>query len=116
MHPELGTLEDFRALRVAAEQRGIELCFDIAFQCCAEHPYVKDHPQWFKARPDGTIQYAENPPKKYQDIYPFDFETTDWKALWIELKSAWSTFGSTKACASFASIIPIPRRFRFGSG
>jgi starch synthase (maltosyl-transferring) len=84
---KLGTLQDFRRLVAAANKQGIEIALDIAFQCAPDHPYVKDHPQWFRARPDGSIQYAENPPKKYQDIYPFDFETEDWAALWQELKS-----------------------------
>jgi starch synthase (maltosyl-transferring) len=87
VHPELGTLEDFRALVAKAKQYGIEIAMDIAFQCAPDHPYVKEHPSWFRWRPDGTVQYAENPPKKYQDIYPFHFETEDWKALWQELKS-----------------------------
>jgi starch synthase (maltosyl-transferring) len=86
IHPELGTFEDFRHLREAAEQHGIELALDIAFQCSPDHPYVSEHPEWFRRRPDGTIQYAENPPKKYQDIYPFDFETEHWRELWEELK------------------------------
>jgi starch synthase (maltosyl-transferring) len=85
VHPELGTLEEFRRLVEKARERGIEVALDIAFQAAPDHPYVKEHPDWFRARPDGTIQYAENPPKKYQDIYPFDFETDDWKALWEEL-------------------------------
>ena len=85
--PELGSLEDFRELVLQAKQRGIDIALDIAFQCSPDHPYVREHPEWFRARPDGTIQYAENPPKKYQDIYPFDFETTAWKSLWTELKS-----------------------------
>ncbi len=59
----------------------------MAFQTSPDHPYVKEHPEWFRKRPDGTIQYAENPPKKYQDIYPFDFETEGWRELWRELKS-----------------------------
>ena len=84
---ELGTLQDFRQLVASAHVRGIELALDIAFQCAPDHPYVKAHPQWYRMRPDGTVQYAENPPKKYQDIYPFDFESEDWQALWIELKS-----------------------------
>ncbi len=63
----------------------MEIALDIAFQCSPDHPYVKEHPEWFRHRPDGTIQYAENPPKKYQDIYPFDFESEDWKGLWLEL-------------------------------
>ena len=87
IHPELGTLEDFRRLIATAGERGIELALDIAFQCTPDHPYVREHPEWFLKRPDGTIQYAENPPKKYQDIYPFWFETPDWKSLWAELKS-----------------------------
>jgi starch synthase (maltosyl-transferring) len=87
IHRELGTLEDFRSLGRKAQQLGIEIALDIAFQCAPDHPYVKAHPDWFKHRPDGSVQYAENPPKKYQDIYPFDFESADWRALWAELKS-----------------------------
>jgi len=82
VHPELGTIEDFRALVGEARKRGIEIALDIAFQASPDHPWVREHPDWFRARPDGTIQYAENPPKKYQDIYPFDFESRDWRALW----------------------------------
>ncbi|HYD84924.1 MAG TPA: maltotransferase domain-containing protein, partial [Opitutus sp.] len=87
IHPELGTLEDFRRLLAKAKERGIEVALDIAFQCSPDHPYVREHPEWFKRRPDGTIQYAENPPKKYQDIYPFDFETAAWRELWQEARS-----------------------------
>ncbi len=85
--PELGTLEDFRKLVTRARTMKIEIALDIAFQCAPDHPHVSQHPEWFKKRPDGTIQYAENPPKKYQDIYPFDFETEDATGLWVELKS-----------------------------
>jgi starch synthase (maltosyl-transferring) len=85
--PELGSLADFKALLQAAREVGIEIALDIAFQCAPDHPYVRAHPEWFKHRPDGSVQYAENPPKKYQDIYPFDFESSDWRALWEELKS-----------------------------
>ena len=85
--PQLGTHEEFRGLLLKARELGIEIALDLAFQCAPDHPYVKAHPQWFKHRPDGSVQYAENPPKKYQDIYPFDFETADWRALWDELKS-----------------------------
>ena len=67
-------------------RHGLEIALDIAFQASPDHPYVKEHPEWFRHRPDGTIKYAENPPKKYQDIYPFDFESDDWQALWHELK------------------------------
>ena len=87
IHPDLGTMEDFRSLVRAAGERGLEIALDIAFQCSPDHPYVHEHPEWFKRRPDGTIQYAENPPKKYQDIYPFDFETDAWRELWSELYS-----------------------------
>jgi starch synthase (maltosyl-transferring) len=87
IHPELGTLEDFRRLIAKAGERGIEIALDIAFQVSPDHPYVREHPEWFQKRPDGSVQYAENPPKKYQDIYPFWFETPDWQALWTELKS-----------------------------
>jgi starch synthase (maltosyl-transferring) len=86
IHPELGTLEDFKRLAVSAERHGLELALDIAFQCSPDHPYVKAHREWFRVRPDGMVQYAENPPKKYQDIYPLDFETDDWQGLWNELE------------------------------
>ncbi len=85
--PELGTLEDFRRLVEKAREHGIDIALDIALQCAPDHPYVQEHPDWFRWRPDGTVQYAENPPKKYQDIYPFNFETADWQALWAEIKS-----------------------------
>jgi len=87
VHPDLGTLADFDSLVKAANKLGIEVALDIAFQCSPDHPYVKEHPEWFRWRPDGTVQYAENPPKKYQDIYPFEFETTAWPELYDELKS-----------------------------
>jgi len=85
--PALGTLEDFKKLVAEAKKLNIDVALDIAFQCAPDHPYVTEHPDWFKQRPDGSIQYAENPPKKYQDIYPFNFETDDWRNLWDELKS-----------------------------
>jgi starch synthase (maltosyl-transferring) len=84
-HPELGTIEDFKSLVKAAKKLGIEVAMDYALQAAPDHPYVKDFPQWFKWRPDGTVQYAENPPKKYQDIQPIYFESGDWKNLWKEL-------------------------------
>ena len=87
VHPALGTLSDYKQLISEAKKLGINVALDLAFQCAPDHPYVKEHPEWFKQRPDGSIQYAENPPKKYQDIYPFDFECEEWKALWEELKS-----------------------------
>jgi starch synthase (maltosyl-transferring) len=85
IHPDLGTLDDFRHLVTKAQEHGMEIAMDIAFQCSPDHPYVKEHPEWFRWRPDQTVQYAENPPKRYEDIYPFEFENDNWKALWDEL-------------------------------
>jgi len=87
VHPQLGTLEDFQSFVAKARKYNIEIALDIAFQCSPDHPYVKKHPEWFRWRPDNTVQYAENPPKKYEDIYPFEFETENWQELWEELKS-----------------------------
>ncbi|MGQ9571877.1 MAG: alpha-1,4-glucan--maltose-1-phosphate maltosyltransferase [Dehalococcoidia bacterium] len=87
VNPLLGTLQDFRRLLDRAKEHSIEIALDLSFQCSPDHPYVREHPHWFRWRPDGTVQYAENPPKKYEDTYPFDFETDDWQALWQELKS-----------------------------
>jgi starch synthase (maltosyl-transferring) len=87
IHPRLGTLDDFTALIAKAKDHGLEMALDLAFQCSPDHPYVREHPGFFRKRPDGTIQYAENPPKKYQDIYPLDFVTDEWRELWSELKS-----------------------------
>ncbi len=86
VHPALGTIEDFRGFVRRAEELGMEVALDIAFQCSPDHPYVQSHPEWFKWRPDGTVQYAENPPKKYEDILPFNFETETWGELWRELR------------------------------
>jgi starch synthase (maltosyl-transferring) len=85
VEPGLGTLDDFDAFRREAARLGLELALDLAWQCSPDHPWVREHPEWFRHRPDGTIKYAENPPKKYQDIYPFDFESEDWQALWRAL-------------------------------
>ncbi len=87
IHPRLGNLDDFGNMVLAAQKLGIEVALDIAFQCSPDHPYAHEHPEWFRRRPDGAIQYAENPPKKYEDIYPFDSETENWKELREELKS-----------------------------
>lgn len=87
IHPQLGSMEDFKSLVKRAHELGMEIALDFAIQCSQDHPYVKEHPQWFKWRPDGTVQYAENPPKKYQDVLPVNFETEDWENLWQELKS-----------------------------
>jgi starch synthase (maltosyl-transferring) len=87
IHRELGTIEDFERFVAAASSHGLRIALDIAFQCSADHPYLREHRDWFRIRPDGTIQYAENPPKKYQDIYPLDFESRSRHALWEELKN-----------------------------
>ena len=90
IHPELGGLEDFRDFAASARKLGLELALDIAFQCAPDHPWVTAHPSWFRRRSDGTVQYAENPPKKYQDIYPLNFESDDWTGLWSELESVFA--------------------------
>ena len=103
---------DFDRLVTKARELGIEIALDIAFQCSPDHPYVREHPQWFRHRPDGTIKYAENPPKKYQDIYPIDFECDDWKALWDELRDVflfWIDHGVT----IFRVDNPHTKPFRF---
>ena len=95
---ELGTVDDFKRFVARAKQLDLSVALDIAFQVAPDHPYVRDHESWFRKRPDGTIQYAENPPKKYQDIYPFDFESEDWPGMWEELKSVflyWIGLGIT---------------------
>ena len=92
VHPALGTLADFDHLLGAAAARGIEVALDLAFQCSPDHPWVKEHPEWFRHLPDGTIRYAENPPKRYEDIYPIDFDTPEWPRLWealLEVVMAW---------------------------
>ena len=98
IHSELGTLEDFEGLVEAAKNHGLEIALDIAFQCSPDHPWVEEHPEWFRHRPDGTIKYAENPPKKYQDIYPINFETRHWRPLWEALRDVflfWAERGVT---------------------
>ncbi|MEI9921380.1 MAG: alpha-1,4-glucan--maltose-1-phosphate maltosyltransferase [Bacteroidota bacterium] len=111
VHAELGTIDDYRLLIGKAKEHGIDIALDIAFQCAPDHPYVKEHPEWFRQRPDGTIQYAENPPKKYQDIYPFNFEGDNWQALWDELKSViiyWIEQGVTIFRVDNPHTKPIP--------
>ena len=98
VHPQLGTVDDVAKLAAACRDRRIELALDLAFQCTPDHPWVNEHPEWFAHRPDGTIQYAENPPKKYQDIYPLDFESADWQGLWTALADVirfWIDIGVT---------------------
>jgi starch synthase (maltosyl-transferring) len=86
IHPQLGDFSDFQKVIKKANEYGMEVALDLAFQCSPDHPYIKEHPEWFRWRVDGTIQYAENPPKKYEDIVPFNFETENWQSLWEELK------------------------------
>jgi starch synthase (maltosyl-transferring) len=85
IEPGLGTLADFDAFHLAAKRLGLEVALDLAWQCSPDHPWVAEHPDWFRHRPDGSVKYAENPPKKYQDIVPFDFASDDWRALWEAL-------------------------------
>ena len=112
IHPELGTVADFQHLVARARELGMEIALDIAFQTAPDHPYVNDHPSWFTWRPDGTVQYAENPPKKYQDIYPFNFESDDWPALWDELKSVFD-YWIAQGVAIFRVDNPHTKPFAF---
>ena len=110
--PGLGTLEDFDWFLAAAREAGLEIALDLAYQCSPDHPYVREHPEWFRHRPDGTIKYAENPPKKYQDIYPFDFDSADWPSLWIELRSI-VTFWADRGVLIFRVDNPHTKPFKF---
>jgi starch synthase (maltosyl-transferring) len=112
VHPRLGTLDDFTRLVAKARQHGLEIALDIAFQCSPDHPWVSEHPDWFRWRPDGTIQYAENPPKKYQDIYPLNFETPSWRELWEELKNVF-LFWAERGVRIFRVDNPHTKPFRF---
>jgi len=112
VHPELGTLDDFDRLVAAASDHGLEIALDIAFQCSPDHPYVGEHPDWFRHRPDGSIQYAENPPKKYQDIYPLNFECDDWRGLWDELRRVFQ-FWIDRGVRTFRVDNPHTKSFRF---
>ena len=112
VEPGLGTLEDFDHFVGEARALGLEVALDVAFQCSPDHPYVRDHPEWFRHRPDGTIQYAENPPKKYQDIYPFDFECEAWASLWDELKSV-VTFWAARGVLIFRVDNPHTKPYAF---
>ncbi len=112
VHPELGTLDDFMEFVREAEAHGISVALDVAFQCSPDHPWVKEHPRWFRWRPDGTVQFAENPPKKYEDILPIDFETEDWENLWEELKSVF-LFWIDRGVKIFRVDNPHTKAFRF---
>jgi starch synthase (maltosyl-transferring) len=110
--PALGTPADFRHLVMAARARGMEIAMDIAFQCAPDHPWVSEHPEWFAKRPDGSIQYAENPPKKYQDIYPLHFGNSDWKALWEALRDVFLHW-AREGVAAFRVDNPHTKPFAF---
>lgn len=112
VHPQLGTSEDFRSFVAKAREFDIEIALDIAFQCSPDHPYVKEHQEWFRWRPDSTVQYAENPPKKYEDIYPLDFETENWQQLWEELRSI-VLFWIEQGVRTFRVDNPHTKPFRF---
>ncbi len=111
-HPQLGTLADFDHLLAAAHDHGLDVALDVAFQCSPDHPWVREHPEWFRHRPDGSIKYAENPPKKYQDIYPLDFECTDWRALWAALRDV-VLFWCDRGVRIFRVDNPHTKPFRF---
>ncbi len=110
--PELGSFNDLEYLIEQLRARKMELAMDIAFQCAPDHPWVTEHPEWFKKRADGSIQYAENPPKKYQDIYPLDFESSDWQGLWDALKEVF-VFWAEKDVRIFRVDNPHTKAFSF---
>ncbi len=112
VHPELGTLDDYLALCNAAGKHGLEIAMDLAFQCAPDHPYVKEHPEWFRWLPDGSVQYAENPPKRYEDIIPFDFECDHWEQLWEELLQV-TLFWAGKGVRMFRVDNPHTKPFGF---
>ncbi|MBK9179195.1 MAG: alpha-1,4-glucan--maltose-1-phosphate maltosyltransferase [Acidimicrobiales bacterium] len=112
VHPQLGTVDDVRDLVGAARALGIEVALDFAIQCSPDHPWVTEHPEWFRMRPDGTIQYAENPPKKYQDIYPLDFDSVDWQGLWAALLGV-VTFWIDQGVRTFRVDNPHTKSFAF---
>jgi len=112
VEPGLGTIDDFDRFAAAAERHGLEIALDIAFQASPDHPYVREHPEWFRHRPDGTIKYAENPPKKYQDIYPINLDSDDWQALWLELKQVFE-FWIGHGVKMFRVDNPHTKPFRF---
>jgi starch synthase (maltosyl-transferring) len=112
VHPDLGTLADFDFFVAEASRHGLEVALDIAFQCSPDHPYVREHPEWFRHRPDGSIKYAENPPKKYQDIYPLNFESPAWESLWHELKDVF-VFWAARGVRVFRVDNPHTKPFCF---
>jgi starch synthase (maltosyl-transferring) len=114
IHPELGSLADLKRLvKAARNEHGIEVALDIAFQASPDHPWVEEHPEWFRHRPDGTIAYAENPPKKYEDIYPLDFETEAWESLWQELEGVFRYWVEEAGITVFRVDNPHTKSLRF---
>jgi starch synthase (maltosyl-transferring) len=112
VHPELGTTDDLEQFIEKANNLGLDVALDLALQCSPDHPYVKDHPTWFRWRPDKTVQFAENPPKKYEDIYPLNFETDDWRALWEEIRRV-VRFWISKGVTIFRVDNPHTKPFAF---
>jgi starch synthase (maltosyl-transferring) len=112
VHADLGTLDDFEHFVAAAGRHGLEVALDLAFQCSPDHPWVREHPEWFKHRPDGTIKYAENPPKKYQDIFPLNFDTPEWRSLWRALEGV-VTFWIDRGIRVFRVDNPHTKPLRF---
>jgi starch synthase (maltosyl-transferring) len=112
VHPQLGTVDDLVDLVHAARERGMELALDIAFQCSPDHPWVTEHPEWFKHRADGSIRYAENPPKRYEDIYPIDFDSEDWRNLWQALHDVFA-FWVERGVTVFRVDNPHTKPFEF---
>jgi starch synthase (maltosyl-transferring) len=111
VNPELGTIEDFDAMVAVARENEIEIALDFAIQCSADHPWLKEHPEWFYRRPDGTLKYAENPPKRYQDIYNLNFESEDWKGLWqalLDVVLHWVDHGVTAFRVDNPHTKPLP--------
>ncbi|HEV3059010.1 MAG TPA: alpha-1,4-glucan--maltose-1-phosphate maltosyltransferase [Vicinamibacterales bacterium] len=112
VEPGLGAITDFDAFRAEAERLGLEVALDLAWQCSPDHPWVREHPEWFRHRPDGSIRYAENPPKRYQDIYPFDFENEDWAGLWRALLDV-TRFWISHGVRAFRADNPHTKTFGF---
>lgn len=110
--PELGTVDDVTTFATACRERGMQLALDIAFQCSPDHPWVEEHPEWFATRSDGSIQFAENPPKKYEDIYPLDFESLDWQGLWQALADVFR-FWIDRGVTTFRVDNPHTKAFSF---
>jgi starch synthase (maltosyl-transferring) len=111
VHPELGTLAEFEQLVSEAKKLGLEIALDFAIQCSPDHPWLKEHPEWFHRRPDGTLKYAENPPKRYQDIYNVNFECEDWQGLWQALRDVvlfWIAHGVTVFRVDNPHTKPVP--------